>query len=312
MKVLLTGGAGFIGSHVADAFLKAGYEVVVLDNLSTGNRENLPAQARLYLLDLGSPEVEKLFAAERPDIVDHHAAQISVTASARDPLEDARTNVLGMLNLLEACRRFPVKKFLFASTGGAIYGDTDRLPTPEDHPPQPLSPYGIHKWLGEQYLRYYAHQHGLAYAVLRYANVYGPRQKPDGEAGVVSIFFSRLLRGETPTLFAYPGEERGMLRDYVYVEDVARANLEAVGKATGETINIGTGVGTATEALYRAIAKRFPGAPEPRREPARPGDLRRSLLDVGKAERLLGWKPKVALSEGLDRTGEFFRSRRGS
>jgi len=309
MKVLITGGAGFIGSHVADAFLKAGHEVVVLDNLSSGKRENLPAQARLYLMDLGARELAEVFAAERPDIVDHHAAQISVTASARDPLEDARTNVLGMLNLLEACWSLPVKKFIFASTGGAIYGDTDRLPTPEDHPPQPLSPYGIHKWLGEQYLRYYAHQHGLSYTVLRYANVYGPRQNPDGEAGVVSIFFSRLLRRETPTLFAYEGEGHGMVRDYVYVEDVARANLEAAGKGTGETVNIGTGVGTTTEALYRAIAGQFPGAPEPRREPARPGDLRRSLLDVRKAERLLGWKPRVALSEGLARTGEFFRSR---
>ncbi len=309
MKVLLTGGAGFIGSHVADAFLRAGHEVVVLDNLSTGNRENLPAQARLYLLDLGAPELEKVFAAERPDIVDHHAAQISVTASARDPLADARTNVLGMLNLLEACRRFPVKKFIFASTGGAIYGDTDRLPTPEDHLPQPLSPYGIHKWLGEQYLRYYAHQYGLACTVLRYANVYGPRQNPDGEAGVVSIFLRLLLAGEAATLFAYPGEQEGMVRDYVYVEDVARANLEAAGKGRGETFNIGTGLPTTTGALYRAIARQFPGAPEPRREPARPGDLRRSLLDVGKAERLLGWKPRVALSEGLARTGEFFRSR---
>jgi UDP-glucose 4-epimerase len=309
MKVLITGGAGFIGSHVADAFLKAGHEVVVLDNLSSGNRENLPAQARLYLLDLGAPEVEKVFAAERPDIVDHHAAQISVTASARDPLGDARINVLALLNLLEACRRFPVKKFIFASTGGAIYGDTDRLPTPEDHPPQPLSPYGIHKWLGEQYLRYYAQQHGLACTVLRYANVYGPRQNPDGEAGVVSIFLTRLLRRETPILFAYPGEEDGMVRDYVYVEDAARANLEAVGKGAGETVNVGTGLPTTTGALYRAIAKGFPGAPEPRREPARPGEMRRSLLDVRKAERLLGWKPRVALSEGLDRTGEFFRSR---
>jgi len=309
MKVLITGGAGFIGSHVADAFLKAGHEVVVLDNLSSGKRENLPAQARLYLMDLGARELAEVFAAERPDIVDHHAAQISVTASARDPLEDARTNVLGMLNLLEACWSLPVKKFIFASTGGAIYGDTDRLPTPEDHPPQPLSPYGIHKWLGEQYLRYYAHQHGLSYTVLRYANVYGPRQNPDGEAGVVSIFFSRLLKRETPTLFAYEGEGHGMVRDYVYVEDVARANLEAAGKGTGETVNIGTGVGTTTEALYRAITGQFPGAPEPRREPARPGDLRRSLLDVRKAERLLGWKPRVALSEGLARTGEFFRSR---
>jgi UDP-glucose 4-epimerase len=309
MKVLITGGAGFIGSHVADAYLAAGHEVVILDNLSSGKRENLPARARLYLLDLGARELAEVFAEERPDIVDHHAAQISVTASARDPLEDARTNVLGMLKLLEACRSLPVKKFIFASTGGAIYGDTDLLPTPEDHPPRPLSPYGIHKWLGEQYLRYYAHQHGLSYTVLRYANVYGPRQNSEGEAGVVSIFFARLSRRETPALFAYPGEQDGMVRDYVYVEDVARANLEAAGKGDGETVNIGTGVGTTTGALYRAIAGQFQGAPEPKREPARPGDLRRSLLDVRKAERVLGWKPRVALGEGLRRTGEFFRSR---
>lgn len=310
MKVLLTGGAGFIGSHVADAFLKAGYEVVVLDNLSSGTRPNLPDQARLYLLDLGSPEVKKVFELERPDIVDHHAAQISVTVSARDPVQDARTNALGMLNLLEACRlqtSHPVRKFIFASTGGAIYGDTDRLPTPEDCPPRPLSPYGIHKWLGEQYLRYYAHEHGLEFTVLRYANVYGPRQNPEGEAGVISIFFSRLLRNEPPTLFAYPGEPDGMVRDYVYVEDVARANLAAVERGAGETINVGTGVPTTTGGLYREIARQFPHAPEPKRAQARPGDLRLSLLDNRLAEKVLGWQPAVALREGLTRTGEFFR-----
>ena len=312
MKVLLTGGAGFIGSHVAEAFLQAGHEVVVLDNLSSGSRENLPAQARLHQLDLGSSEVEKLFAAEKPDIVDHHAAQISVTVSARDPLADARTNALGTLNLLEACRRHPVKKLIFASTGGAIYGDTDRLPTPEDCPPQPLSPYGIHKWLGEQYLRYYAHQYGLAYTVLRYANVYGPRQNPDGEAGVVSIFVTRLLRGRPPIIFAYPGDPDGMVRDYVYVQDVARANLAAAERGEGQVINVGTGVPTTTGALYRAISRAFPGAPEPGRDAARPGDLARSLLDVRKAERLLDWRPRVGLSEGLARTTEFFRSRQGS
>jgi UDP-glucose 4-epimerase len=309
MKVLLTGGAGFIGSHVAEAFLQAGHEVVVLDNLSTGNRENLPAQARLYLLDLVSSEVEKVFAAERPDIVDHHAAQISVTVSARDPLLDARTNALGMLNLLEACRRHPVKKLIFASTGGAIYGETDRLPTPEDCPPQPLSPYGIHKWLGEQYLRYYAHQHGLVYTVLRYANVYGPRQNPEGEAGVVSIFINRLIRKQTPVIYSYPGQPDGMVRDYVYVQDVAHANLAAAELGQGEVVNIGTGVPTTTGALYRAIGRGFPGAPEPERGGARPGDLTRSLLDVRKAERVLEWRPRVSLDEGLARTAEFFRSR---
>jgi UDP-glucose 4-epimerase len=307
MKVLLTGGAGFIGSHVADAFLQAGYDVVILDNLSSGNRKNIPGQARLYLLDLCAPEVEKVFEHEKPDIVDHHAAQISVTASARDPLLDARSNALGMLNLLEACRRHPVKKFLFASTGGAIYGETDRLPTPEDHPPRPLSPYGIHKWLGEQYLRFYGHQHGLQYTVLRYANVYGPRQNPEGEAGVISIFISQLLRGETPTVFAYPEDRDGMIRDYVFVGDVARANVLAADRADGEAINIGTGVPTTTGALYRELRRLIPGAPEPRWDKARPGDLRVSRLANRKAAELLGWTPSLALAEGLARTVEHFR-----
>lgn len=307
MKVLLTGGAGFIGSHVADAFLKAGYEVAVLDNLSSGNAKNIPDKARFYLLDVGSPEVQQAFALERPDIVVHHAAQISVTVSARDPLLDARSNAVAMLNLLEACRRHPVRKFIFASTGGAIYGDTDRLPTPEDCPPQPLSPYGIHKWLGEQYLRYYAHQHGLSYTVLRYANVYGPRQNPDGEAGVVSIFITRLLRGQTVTLHAYPEEPDGMTRDYVFVEDVARANLAAAERGAGETVNVGTGRPTTTGELYRELARHFAGAAEPRRQGARPGDLRRSLLDSGRAAKVLGWKPEVDLGAGLLRTVEYFR-----
>jgi UDP-glucose 4-epimerase len=307
MKVLLTGGAGFIGSHVADTFLEAGHDVVVLDNLSSGKRKNIPDRAGFYLLDLSAPELDRIFEYERPDIVDHHAAQISVTVSTRDPLLDARSNVVGLLNLLEACRRHPVKKFLFASTGGAIYGETDRLPTPEDHLPQPLSPYGIHKWLGEQYLRFYYRQYGLPYTVLRYANVYGPRQNPDGEAGVVSIFISQMLRGETPTVFAYPEDGDGMTRDYVFVGDVARANVLAADCAAGEAINIGTGVPTTTGALYREIQRLFPGSPEPRWDKARPGDLRVSRLDIRKAERLLGWRPSLGLAEGLARTVEHFR-----
>jgi UDP-glucose 4-epimerase len=307
MKVLLTGGAGFIGSHVADAFLQAGYDVVILDNLSSGTRKNIPGRARFYLLDLCAPELDKVFAEERPDIVDHHAAQASVTVSTRDPLLDARSNVIGLLNLLEACRRHPIQKFLFASTGGAIYGETDHLPTPEDHPPQPLSPYGIHKWLGEQYLRFYSRQHGLQYTVLRYANVYGPRQNPEGEAGVVSIFINQLLRGLTPTIFAFPEEPDGMVRDYVFVGDVAQANVLAAERAAGEALNIGTGVPTSTGALYRELRRLFPKAPEPKRARERPGDLRASRLDIRKARELLGWTPTLALGEGLARTVEHFR-----
>jgi UDP-glucose 4-epimerase len=306
MKVLITGGAGFIGSHVADAYIDAGHEVVVVDNLDSGTTENLPKKAKFYLLDVGSRELHRVFELESPDIVNHHAAQVSVTVSTRDPVSDARVNALGLLNLLEASIRHSVKKFIFISTGGAIYGDTELMPTPEEHPPRPMSPYGIHKYLGEQYLRFYGEQHGLSYTVLRYANVYGPRQNPTGEAGVVSIFVNTLLKGQTPTLFAYPEEPEGMERDYVYVEDAAAANLLAANSAAGQIINIGTGVTTTTASLYRAIGSFFKNPPVPKRAGARPGDIRRSCLDIRKADRILGWKPSVDLQEGLSRTVKFF------
>jgi UDP-glucose 4-epimerase len=306
MKVLITGGAGFIGSHVADAYLEAGHDVVVLDNLSTGNAKNIPKKAKFYLLDIGSPEIDKVFELEKPEIVNHLAAQISVTVSTRDPIQDARVNALGMLNLLGTAVRHSIKKFIFSSTGGAIYGDTEHMPTPETHPPEPISPYGIHKFLGEHYLRFFANQHGLAYTVLRYANVYGPRQNPLGEAGVVAIFINTLLKGQNPTIFAYPEEPEGMLRDYVYVEDVAGANLLAANHGTGEIINIGTGTTTTTGALYRTTSSFFDNPPEPKRGEARPGDLHRSCLEIRKANDILGWRPSIDLEEGLSRTVKYF------
>jgi UDP-glucose 4-epimerase len=306
MKVLITGGAGFIGSHVADAYLNAGHDVVVLDNLATGNMENIPSKAKFYLMDIRSQELDKVFELEKPEIVNHLAAQISVTVSTRDPMQDARVNALGMLNLLGTAVRHSIKKFVFSSTGGAIYGDTEIMPTPESHPPQPISPYGIHKFLGEHYLRFYADQYGLAYTVLRYANVYGPRQNPLGEAGVVSIFINTLLKGETPTVFAYSEEPEGMLRDYVYVGDVAGANLLAANHGDGELINIGTGRTTTTGALYQMISSFFKDPPQPKHGEARPGDLRRSCLEIRQANEILGWKPSIDLKEGLSRTVEFF------
>jgi UDP-glucose 4-epimerase len=306
MKVLITGGAGFIGSHVAEALLNAGHEVVVADNLSAGSVGNIPRGVRFYLLDVLSPELNRLFELEKPEVVNHHAAQISVTVSAREPMRDATVNALGTLNVLEACVRHGVGKLIFISTGGALYGDTEVVPTPEDHPTQPMSPYGIHKRLGEEYLRFYSAQHGLRYTVLRYANVYGPRQDPHGEAGVVSIFINQLREGKIPTIFAYPDQPEGMLRDYVYVEDVARASVLAMERGAGERINIGTGIATSTGALYRELAGLFTNPPTPRREAPRAGELRRSCLDIGKAKEVLGWAPAVDLHEGIARTVRYF------
>lgn len=306
MKILVTGGSGFIGSHVAETYLAAGHQVVIVDDLSTGAIENLPKNASFYLMDIGSPQIEKVFQIEKPDVVNHHAAQMSVTVSARDPVLDAKINALGLLNVLEASRKTGVKKFIFISSGGAIYGEAGAANLAEDHPPAPLSPYAIHKLLGEHYLRFYAAQHGLSWTALRYANVFGPRQNPHGEAGVVAIFITRLLKGEIPTINAYPDEQDGMARDYVYVEDVARASLMALDKAAGEPVNIASGREVRTRELLAAICRIMGKELKYTRAGPRPGDLRRSCLDITKAARVLGWKPTFSLEEGLARTVTFF------
>lgn len=308
MRILLTGGAGFIGSHVADAFLEAGHEVVIVDDLSTGTRGNLPAAARFHPIDIGSPELEEIFADERPDVVDHHAAQISVRVSARDPLLDARVNALGLLNVLECCRRHPVRKFIFISSGGAIYGDVGVDRVTETRSPQPQSPYAIHKLTGEHYLRFYQAEHGLHFTSLRYANIYGPRQNPDGEAGVVAIFTGKLLRGETPTLNSYPDEPDGMARDYLFVEDAARANLLALERGDGEAINISTGRAVRTKELLAALSALVGRKLAYRTAGPGPGDLRHSCLDNGKAFGVLGWRPAISLEDGLARTVAWFRA----
>ena len=314
MKILVTGGAGFIGSHVVDAYIEAGHDVVVVDNLLTGNLKNLNPRAGFYLLDIRAKELEKVFEIERPDVVNHHAAQISVPLSVQEPAFDADINILGLINLLENSVRYKVKKFIFASTGGAIYGVTDNLPTPETEPPRPLSPYAISKLASEHYIMFYHHQYGLDYTILRYANVYGPRQIPHGEAGVVSIFITSILKDRVPTIYHYPDAPEGMTRDYCHVYDVARANLLALERASGMTLNIGTGIETTTEALYRGVlgALRGEGVPvdgrfeSPEKGPARPGDLPRSALLPDLAREHLGWEPEVGLEEGLRVTARYF------
>jgi len=308
MKVLLTGGAGFIGSHVAAALLAAGHRVAVVDDLSTGDRSRVPPEASFHRVDIASEGLEAVFAAERPDVVDHHAAQISVTASARDPRADARTNVLGTLNVLECSRRHGVRKVIFISSGGAIYGDAPVERIPEDWTPQPLSPYAIHKLAGEHYLRFFRAQHGLPSTSLRYANVYGPGQDPRGEAGVVAIFCTKLLRGETPVLNAFPDEPAGMARDYVYVEDVAAANLAALERGDDGAFNIGTGVAVRTREILENIARLLGKEARYATAGPRPGDLRASCLDNRRALEVLGWRPTHDLEAGLAKTVAWFQS----
>ena len=310
MKILLTGGAGFIGSNVVDAYVAAGHEVTVVDDLSSGKRENINPAAGFVELDVRSPEIAKVVAAVKPDLVNHHAAQISVPDSVEDPVTDADINIKGLLNILEASRKAAVKKVIFVSSGGAVYGEAEAVPTPESHPASPMSPYAVTKLAGEMYLAFYASEHGLDYTVLRYSNVYGPRQIPKGEAGVVAIFLDRLLAGDECHLYQHPGEPRGMERDYCFVSDVVEANVAALTKGGSGVYNIGTGVATHTldlfNELYEALVERGQSIDSrldtPVPGPARGGDIKRSCLDASKASAELGWKARVNIKEGLSRT----------
>ena len=306
MKVLVTGGAGFIGSHVCETLLAAGHRVLALDNLSTGRRENLPAGVPLVVADIRSPQASALIGDERPDALCHLAAQMDVRRSVAEPGFDAEQNILGLLNLLEASRRAGVARVVFSSTGGAIYGEQEAFPAPETHPTRPVSPYGVSKAAGELYLGYYRAQWGLRSVSLRYANVYGPRQNPHGEAGVVAIFSERLARGQPCTIF---GTGR-QTRDFVYGPDVARANLLALERDAEGPLNIGTGVETDVNALYAHLA-RAAGDPDrpPRHAEAKPGEQLRSSVDPSRAARVLGWTPTVSLAQGLETTVAWFRER---
>jgi len=301
-RVLVTGGAGFIGSHVAEAYVARGDEVWVVDDLSSGRRENVPAGVEFIEMGIGDPRLDSIFEeAGGFDLVNHHAAQIDVRKSVADPRHDARINVDGLLNVLECARRHGTRRIVFVSSGGVVYGEPERRPTPEDAPKLPLSPYGVTKLAAEFYLHYYHRVHGLDYAALRYSNVYGPRQDPFGEAGVVAIFSTRLLAGEPLTIYG-DGEQT---RDYVYVGDVVSANL-LVGDAPLEpattldarAYNVGTGRETSVNVLARTMMDVAGREVELRYAPARPGELLRSCLDNTRLRRL-GWTPKVTLDEGL-------------
>jgi UDP-glucose 4-epimerase len=308
MKIMVTGGAGFIGSHVCDLLLSRGHDVLVIDDLSSGSRENLDPRAKLFQLDIRSTQAASLVEKERPQALIHLAAQMDVRRSVADPRFDADVNVGGFLNMLEASVKAGVRRAIFSSTGGAIYGEQEKFPATESHPTRPCSPYGVSKAAGELYLGFYRQQYGLSYAALRYANVYGPRQNPHGEAGVVAIFCDRMLKGEPCTIFG-DGEQT---RDFVYVSDVARANLLALEGDYVGAANIGTGRETDVNALYRQLASAARIERPAVHAPAKPGEQRRSVISPALAESVLGWKPEMALADGLGRTVRFFQERRRS
>jgi UDP-glucose 4-epimerase len=310
MRILVTGGAGFIGSHVCDALLAQGHEVAALDDLSSGKRENLDHRVRLLVADIRGADAAAHVERLRPEVICHLAAQISVSRSVSDPKFDADCNIAGLLNILEAARRAGVRRVVFSSTGGAIYGEQDIYPAPESHPVRPASPYGCAKAAGEIYLNYFQQQYGIAYAALRYANVYGPRQNPHGEAGVVAIFAHRVLAGEPLTVFG----DGKQTRDMVFVEDVVRANLAAsdvalppVDGIDARAFNVGTGVETSVNELAATLVALAGNHLAIHHAPARPGELRRNALGVDKAARGLRWRANVAIAEGLRRTLQSFK-----
>ena len=307
MRILVTGGAGFIASHVADAYIAAGHDVAILDDLSRGSRSNVNPRARFYEGDVRDREfVERVFAKEKPEAVNHHAAQMDVRRGVREPIFDASVNILGSINLLDACVAHKVNRVVYISTAGAAYGEPKEMPVPEGYPINPITPYGISKHTVEHYLFTYRVLYDLSYVVLRYGNVYGPRQSSKGEAGVFAIFCEQMLAGVRPVIYG----DGSKLRDYVYIEDAARANVLALERGTGEIFNIANGVATADYEVFRAVRDNLGLRDlEPEYVPVRPGEIDRIYLDISKANRLLGWKPAIPLEEGARRTVAFFKDR---
>lgn len=299
MKILVTGGAGFIASHVSEGYLRAGHSVVIVDDLSTGKRENIPAAAKFLECDITNfAEMERIIADERPELINHHAAQMDVRRSVREPLFDARVNIVGALGLLELAVKYKVRKFLYASTGGASYGEVETVPVDENHPTRPICHYGVSKLTLERYLFLYKYLYGLNYTVMRYPNVFGPRQNPHGEAGVIAIFALQMLRGDQPTIFG----DGSKTRDYVFIEDIVKANVALLAKGDGEILNLGSGVPTSDLQIFELVrtSTHFDG--DPRYAPVRPGEVAHIALSGQRAHDIFGWSPRTSLAEGIGRT----------
>ena len=304
MKILVTGVAGFIASHIVDAYIGKGHQVFVVDDLSSGRREFVNPKAKFYQADIRDrKKIHEIFVKEKPEIVNHHAAQISVRNSVEDPINDAEINLLGLLNLLEEGRTVGVKKVIFASSGGVVYGEAKKLPTPENyHPLQPLSPYGVTKLASEYYLNFYRETYGIQSIALRYSNVYGPRQNPHGEAGVVAIFALKLLKDEVPII----NGDGLQTRDYVYVGDVVSANLKSLEAKISGSFNIGTGIETNVVELFKELKKITNSQIQATHGEAKTGEQKRSCLEASLAEKILKWKTQISLKEGLKKTVEYF------
>jgi UDP-glucose 4-epimerase len=305
MKIAITGGAGFIASHIADAYIADGHEVHIIDNLSSGSLENINPKAVFHHLDINDEEIFGIFKRESFDLLNHHAAQMDVRYSVANPKEDAKINIIGGLNLYEAANQTGIKKIILASTGGAIYGEQDYFPADEEHPTRPCSPYGIAKLTNEKYLYYYKEVYGLNYAVLRYANIYGPRQSAKGEAGVVSIFCNKLLKGEQAII---NGDGKNS-RDYVFVSDVVKANIFALRDDFGGIYNIGTEIETDVNYIYDELRKLTNSSFDQVHGAAKAGEQRRSVITSNKFFNEFAWKPSVQFDEGLKQTVEYFRAK---
>ncbi|MFC2044889.1 NAD-dependent epimerase/dehydratase family protein [Chloroflexota bacterium] len=302
MKVLVTGGAGFIGSHIVDALIEQGHYVIIVDNLDTGSKDNINPKAKFYKTNICDKELAEIFEREKPDVVSHQAAQTIVTRSVVDPVFDAQENIMGSLNIIQNCIRSGVRRIIYASSGGAVYGEPQYLPVDEQHPVNPISQYGASKHTVEHYLYLYHFQCGLDYIVLRYANVYGPRQNPKGEAGVVAIFASQMLGGRQPTIFG----DGDKTRDYIHVSDVVAANLVAIEKGDSTIYNIGTGIQTSDREMFDSMVKILGFCQNPIYALVRAGEICNICLDTTKVKRELGWEAQLSLEEGLSRTLSYY------